>query len=73
VITKIHLARIRRMAEDVRRTLDKHTNVGLSAFNYQLNPTDEVAAELAKLLPDVKVRNDGGFMGYIHFDKVVKP
>jgi hypothetical protein len=68
MVTKSELVKLKRYARDVKRALKRSTNVGISAYNYDLEPDDEVIAELRKLLPQRVEISSRGFMGYIHFE-----
>jgi hypothetical protein len=67
-MTKQGKRAVKALAAEVQKSLDKHTNIGISASNYGLSASPDVLTELARLLPGVKMRS-GGFMGYIHFER----
>lgn len=57
------------MADDVKKSLAKGTNIGLSAFNYGLTTGKEVTSALGEILgPSVTITTHD-FMGYIHFTR----
>lgn len=66
-LTNSERYRVKKMAEEVRRSVHTHGNVGISAWNYGLEPTAQTVAALARQLPGIAVENHGGPLGYIHF------
>jgi hypothetical protein len=62
-------AAVKAFAAEVARSLEKSTNVGISAFNYGLRPDAKLAEELRVLLPGIVVGDFHGFMGYMYFNK----
>lgn len=59
-------AAIDRLAHDAAKSVEKHKNISISAWNYGLQPTKQVLARLREYGLDARVA-DNGFMGYIHF------
>lgn len=61
---------VAKFAAAVVRSLERSDNVGISAYNYGLEPSDALAREMkAALPPQIGVRGGFGVMGYMHFEK----
>ena len=62
-------ASVKRLADDIARSLAKYpSGGGSSALNYGLDATEGQMKELRALLPDVQLGTHG-FMGYVHFNR----
>lgn len=62
-----NVAALHRMADEATKAVQQGT-VSISAHNYGLPPTPELAILLQELCPGVKVRCEG-FLGYMKFEK----
>lgn len=66
-MTKAQKAACKAMAADVRASLAKHGNTGISVYNYGLHVTGEVRDALLALLPGIAISSEPSFLGYLHF------